>query len=110
MKQYDLSELITMSQGNTEFVNQMVSVFLTTTEESLNEMVSCLNDKKFLEVSGLAHKIKPSIQLMGITDLTDVVAQIEVRGKDGGGGLGLLMSNFEETLRSVFKDMRDEFQ
>tara|TARA_B100000809_G_scaffold206496_1_gene208580 strand:+ start:591 stop:923 length:333 start_codon:yes stop_codon:yes gene_type:complete len=109
MKHYDLSELIAMSQGNSDFVKKMVDLFLKTTEESLNEMIVSFKEMKFEEVAGLAHKIKPSIQLMGISELKDVVSDIELNGKSGGEGLDVLVPNLEEVLRVVFKEMKEEY-
>ena len=109
MKYYDLSELVAMSQGNSDFVKKMVNIFLKTTEESLNEMIISFKAMELEEVAGLAHKIKPSIQLMGISELKEVVSDIELSGKSGGAGLDVLLPKLEEVLRIVFKEMKEEY-
>jgi HPt (histidine-containing phosphotransfer) domain-containing protein len=98
------------SQGNPDFVNKMVHVFLETTVESLEEMVICQKEKKIKQVAALAHKIKPSIDLMGITSLTDVVRSIEKNGREDGAELETLVPRLEEVLRAVFEEMKRDFQ
>jgi HPt (histidine-containing phosphotransfer) domain-containing protein len=110
MKHYDLGELIEMSQGNSEFVNKMVKVFLDSTGEALDEMLILFKQKDLLGVAGLAHKIKPSIELMGIVSLIDVVRVIEVNGKGDGADLEILLPELEKGLHVVFEELREDFQ
>ena len=110
MPHYDLSELRTMSQGNEGFVKKMINVFLETTVESLDELVEHFNKGEFSDVSSIAHKIKPSIDLMGVSELKDVVRAIEKNGKEGGEELGTLVPKLEEVLRMVFEEMKGEIQ
>lgn len=76
-KGYDLSQLKKMSRGNRDFVVQMVNVFITLTTDAVNRMEVALQHKKYAEISKTAHKIKPSIDQMGITSLKEVVRKIE---------------------------------
>ena len=52
---------------------------------------------------------EPSIQLMGISELKEVVSDIELSGKSGGAGLDVLLPKLEEVLRIVFKEMKEEY-
>jgi HPt (histidine-containing phosphotransfer) domain-containing protein len=110
MAHYDLSELEAMSLGNKEFIKKMIDVFLDTTLESLNEMIAFFKEGKIKEVGGLAHKIKPSIDLMGITILKPVVRAIELSGKANGEDLEELIPKLEKELILVFNEMKSEFQ
>jgi HPt (histidine-containing phosphotransfer) domain-containing protein len=109
MKHYDLSELITMSQGNTDFVTKMVTVFLETTKESLEEILKHFEKKEIANVAALAHKIKPSIDLMGITELKEVVRTIEKNGRSTGDDLDVLVPQLVSVLRLVFDEMEAEY-
>jgi HPt (histidine-containing phosphotransfer) domain-containing protein len=110
MKHYDLSQLNEMSQGNTEFEKKMVNVFLESTAEALDEMLVSYKQEDFLGVARLAHKIKPSIELMGIVSLIDVVRVVEVNGKSDGKELGKLLPKLEKGLRVVFEEMKEDFE
>lgn len=109
MKHYDLSELEAMSQGNTEFVSKMVTVFLETTKESLEELLKHFGNKEYANVAALAHKIKPSIDLMGIAELKDVVRKVEENGRADGDQLESLVPQLAEVLRLVFDELEQEY-
>jgi CheY-like chemotaxis protein len=74
-KLYDLSMLRTVSKGDESFVIKMVQLFVTSIPVALHQMQQAYQAKDWKEISGIAHRIKPSIQSMGITAL---VKDIEV--------------------------------
>ncbi len=107
MALYDITELEQMAQGNNEFITKMVSVFLETTSESLDQLLEAFAGKDLQTVSAIAHKIKPSIDLMGITSLHDVVRDIEMRAKNGEE-LSELVGKLDGDLKLVFKEIKSE--
>ncbi len=107
MALYNISELEEMAQGNAEFVSKMINVFLETTTESLDELLDAFEKKDFQAVSSIAHKIKPSIDLMGITSLHDVVREIETKAKNGEE-LNGLVDKLGEDLKIVFEEIKSE--
>ncbi len=107
MALYNISELEGMAQGNAEFVSKMINVFLETTTESLDELLDAFEKKDFQVVSSIAHKIKPSIDLMGITSLHDVVREIETKAKNGEE-LNGLVDKLGEDLKIVFEEIKSE--
>ena len=109
MKHYDLSELVAMSQGNTGFVTKMVTVFLETTKESLKELLVRFDNNEYANVAALAHKIKPSIDLMGINDLKETVREIEKNGRAEGDKLGVLVPQLALILETVFTELQQEY-
>jgi HPt (histidine-containing phosphotransfer) domain-containing protein len=96
-----------MAQGNDEFITKMVSVFLETTSQSLDQLLKAFEGRDLQTVSAIAHKIKPSIDLMGITSLHDVVRDIEVRAKNGEE-LSELVGKLDDDLKLVFKEIKAE--
>jgi HPt (histidine-containing phosphotransfer) domain-containing protein len=107
MALYDITELEQMAQGNDEFITKMVSVFLETTSQSLDQLLKAFEGRDLQTVSAIAHKIKPSIDLMGITSLHDVVRDIEVRAKNGEE-LSELVGKLDDDLKLVFKEIKAE--
>lgn len=73
----DLSYLKELSEGNNEFVVEMIDGFLEQTPEMLIRMSKYLNEKKWPQLSGVAHKLKPGIDFMGIHSLKDAVNTVE---------------------------------
>ena len=107
MALYDISELEQMAQGNTEFIAKMINVFLETTSESLVQLLDAFETRDLQTVSALAHKIKPSIDLMGISSLHEVVRDIEAKAKSGDE-INVLVQKLQEDLKIVFKEIKTE--
>ncbi|OFY87764.1 MAG: hypothetical protein A3F72_02680 [Bacteroidetes bacterium RIFCSPLOWO2_12_FULL_35_15] len=73
----DLTYLKELSEGSNEFVLEMINGFLEQTPEMLEKMARYLNEKKWPELRGVAHKMKPSIDFMGIHSVKDTVNAVE---------------------------------
>ncbi|MGV3632015.1 MAG: ATP-binding protein [Bacteroidota bacterium] len=56
-KQYDLANLRLMAQGNQEFFEEMLDLFIRTSKEGISQMQGYLNDKDFYSMSQIAHRI-----------------------------------------------------
>jgi PAS domain S-box-containing protein len=74
---YDLSQLEKMSRGNAAFVQKMVNIFIDLTKENVARIEAALAENDIESIKKVAHKIKPSIDQMGIFSLKDVVREIE---------------------------------
>ena len=76
----DLSYLKKVSNNNGQFIKEIVTSFLESmphSVEDINEQLATRNWGK------LAHKIKPTITLMGIHHLKDKIVQLEQESKNG---------------------------
>ncbi len=78
---YDLNYLREVSGNNKEFIQEMVQTFVTTIPKVLDEMQESMKAKDWDKVSGLAHQIKPSLTLMGLSELKNNVVLIEQQCK-----------------------------
>jgi PAS domain S-box-containing protein len=74
---YDLNKLHEMSRGNDDFVRKMINVFLDSIPLALSQITIALNEEDFITVSKTAHKIKPSIDNMGIVSIKEEIRMIE---------------------------------
>jgi HPt (histidine-containing phosphotransfer) domain-containing protein len=59
----------------------MIIIFIKQTNETIIEIEDSLNNNNFLEVSRLIHKIKPSIEGMGIKSIYKEVKNLETLSK-----------------------------
>jgi HPt (histidine-containing phosphotransfer) domain-containing protein len=82
-KIYDLSQLEELAGGSNEFVMSMVDTFLEHTPGQVDDLKSNYAEGNMEAVGGIAHKIKPNIDLFGIQELTEVIRSIEAAGKAG---------------------------
>ena len=78
---YDLQQLRSLSRGDESFVQNMVSLFLQQTTTALQELRTALEKKDYASLAKTAHRIKPSIDNMGIRQLEGVARDIEVFAK-----------------------------
>ena len=76
-KLYNLSSLENLSGGNQEFVDKMVNLFLNMTPNLLDKLMTGVENKDYIEVRAAAHKMIPSINMMEINVIKNVVRDIE---------------------------------
>jgi PAS domain S-box-containing protein len=106
-KLYDLSQLESLSRGNVGFVNKMIQVFIDITEVNSQRLISALEDDDIEVIKKTAHKIKPSIDQMGIVSLKEIVRKVEKYDLSEGtkdeltSFVGIIVS----TLKEVVKDL-----
>ncbi len=74
---YDLANLRHISKGNEEFVQRMVKLFLKEVPGAVSTIVSAYHENDLAVVRSLSHRIKPSIDNMGIEVLKEEIRQIE---------------------------------
>jgi len=76
-KLYNLEQIELMSGGNSLFVEKMVNLFIELTPELMNRIKTGLIESDYLEIKSAAHKMKPSIDMMGIGKLKNEIRNIE---------------------------------
>ncbi|WP_300977002.1 PAS domain-containing hybrid sensor histidine kinase/response regulator [Flavobacterium sp.] len=74
---YNLSILRNLSRGNIDFVQKMLHIFIEQTTQVLLNIEIALQENNFEEISRLIHKIKPSIESLGITKIIPEIVQLE---------------------------------
>ncbi|MGD1846848.1 MAG: Hpt domain-containing protein [Salibacteraceae bacterium] len=80
---YDLSKLRHMAGDDNAFVVRMVKMFLEQTPESLAQIDQNFKAGNLAQVRTISHKMKPSIDFMGIESLKNEIRQIEALADEG---------------------------
>lgn len=80
-KLYNLDYLRSVSGNNEEFIREMVLTFTQTIPPVLDEMTTALKGKDWERLARMAHQIKPSFTLMGLTPLRSSILFIEENSK-----------------------------
>lgn len=78
----DLDYIYTISDGDREFIKEILETFVKITPESIDAINDGLEQKKWNVVARAAHKIKPSILLLGIDELSKLIREIEGMAKN----------------------------
>lgn len=74
---YDLTMLRQFSRDNEEFVKKMIKIFITLSRENCTILQTGLDSRNLDILQKTAHKIKPSIDQMGIISLKETVRKVE---------------------------------
>jgi two-component system, sensor histidine kinase len=76
-KLFDLSKLIGLSRGDESFVETTIKLFIQETTESLEQINNASLTSDFKKIGSVAHKLKSSVDVMGIHSLKNTILQIE---------------------------------
>ncbi|NBW34571.1 MAG: response regulator [Cytophagia bacterium] len=74
---YSLAPLQSLSHGNFEFIDKMIRIFCTTIPQSLQAINEAFERSDYHQIKSAAHKIKPSVQNLGITSLKHDILFLE---------------------------------
>lgn len=64
---YNLAKVHEISDNDTEFVVEILKLFVSDVPVDLLQMKEAIGEKKHQEAYSYAHKIKPSLDLLGMT-------------------------------------------
>lgn len=73
----DLSYLKQVSNGDSDFIREMIEVFMRQTPETISNMEKHLKNKDWESLRTLSHKMKPSCPFFGLHNLYTIVSDIE---------------------------------
>ncbi|MEO5682188.1 MAG: ATP-binding protein, partial [Chitinophagaceae bacterium] len=78
---YDLSMVRTVSGGDEAFIKKMVQLFIETVPPGIKDLHDALAKQEWQRIGKIAHKLKSTIDSMGIAVLKDDIRIIENNGK-----------------------------
>lgn len=77
----DFSYLEKVSGNNKSFIKEIAEAFLKSIPNSIQELDKYSDNENWTELSRVAHKIKPSITLLGVHNLKDKIVKLEEEAK-----------------------------
>ena len=89
----DLSYLEMVSDGDKEFIEQVVESFIENNAQIIISLKEEQEAKNWVKMGQLIHKIKPSLEMVGLTPLKEKIVQAETNLKNE--------ANIEETIPLV---------
>jgi CheY-like chemotaxis protein len=78
----DLTYLREIAGGSNEFMKEMIETFIQQTPAMIDMMDKYQSEGKWTELAGLAHKMKPTIEFMGIHSIRDTVKTLEANARE----------------------------
>lgn len=108
---YDLTSIKNLGQGDEQFIRKIITLFITQTQEVLPLIELAFNDKNFAEIARLVHKIRPSVEAVGIVSISGDLKELEISAKEQSMDITKLFPLFEKikhTLLAVTKQMQED--
>lgn len=97
---YNLDKINEMADGDEDFINSVISVFLEEVPQDLEELETALRQHNHDQVYKLAHKIKPNVDLLGMEQTRAAALEIETLGKNEAN-----MSEIQKVFPTLKKDI-----
>lgn len=109
---YDISMIREISRGNEAFIRKMLGIFVEQTPHHLSEMRSHFNQSDWQRMGELAHKIKPTIDNLGIKAIKGAIRDMETIGKSGEGTerMGGLLQRIEQVMDQAVRAIRCDYR
>ncbi len=104
-KLFDLSMINIIGKDDPAFVKKIISIFLDTMPTSLANLMKASDEKNYEQVAKVAHKMKSSIDSMGITPLKDIIRELETV-TEGNERTEFLLETVKNTMNKVFTQMK----
>lgn len=110
-KLYDLTMVSSIAGGDANFIKKMVQIFLDTMPPSVEQLQNEMKQQNWDAVSKLAHKMKSTIDSMGIVRLKDVIRGIESNGKQKQNleTVPGLVRQVDEVLKECVQQLKRDF-
>ena len=107
---YNLAKVYALSDNDPEFVMQIITLFVTEVPEDLKQIDLGIKTKDHKLAYSYAHKIKPSLDLLGMTVAFEEILQVESLTKAEGkrkeinDTFASIQSQIEKAVKEIKKD------
>ncbi len=109
---YNLSKVYELSDNDTEFVMQIISLFVTEVPQDLIQIEQGIKDKEHKQVYAYAHKIKPTLDLLGMTMAYEEILQVEAwtRAEGKKKEIGATFESIQNQVNKAIKEIKKDFE
>jgi HPt (histidine-containing phosphotransfer) domain-containing protein len=107
---YNLSKVYALSDNDSEFVHQILTLFVTEVPEDLEQVKEGIKKKDHKHAYAYAHKIKPTLDLLGLNVAFEEILQVEAwtkvegKKKDIKETFKSIKNQVEEAIKEIKKD------
>ena len=107
---YNLAKVYALSDNDPEFVMQIITLFVTEVPEDLKQIDLGIKTKDHKLAYSYAHKIKPSLDLLGMTVAFEEILQVEAWTKAEGkrkeidDTFASIQCQIEKAVKEIKKD------
>jgi CheY-like chemotaxis protein len=107
---YDLSMVQSVSGGDEGFIKKMVALFIETVPQNVLELKNALHEENWDQVGKTAHKLKSTIDSMGIKSIRQEIRSVELNAKQKESlqEVPALIGTIDTVIRDVIVQLQAE--
>lgn len=109
---YNLSKVYALSDNDDEFVRQIITLFVTEVPQDLVQIKLGIKTKDHKLAYSYAHKIKPTLDLLGMDQAFQEILQIEAWTKAEGKRkeIDATFDSVESQIEKAVKEITKDFE
>jgi hypothetical protein len=107
---YNLAKVYALSDNDDEFVNQILTLFVTEVPDDLAQIKEGIKKKDHKHAYAYAHKIKPTLDLLGMNVAFEEILEVEAwtkaegKRKDIEHTFDSIKTQIKEAIKEIKKD------
>jgi response regulator RpfG family c-di-GMP phosphodiesterase len=107
---YDLSMVQSVSGGDEGFIKKMVALFIETVPQNIQDLKNALQEENWELVGKTAHKLKSTIDSMGIKSIRQEIRTVEAnaRQKEGLDEVPSLVTTIDSVIKETIGQLKAE--
>ncbi len=108
---YNLAKVHALSDDDPEFVMQIITLFVTEVPEDLYQIKEAIKNKEYEKVYSYAHKVKPTLDLLGLNVAFEEILEIEALAKSEGKVKGIkeIYKSIKSQVNEAVKELKKDF-
>jgi HPt (histidine-containing phosphotransfer) domain-containing protein len=108
---YNLAKVYALSDNDPEFVNEILNLFVTEVPEDLAQIGEGIKKKDHKHTYAFAHKLKPTLDLLGLNVAFEEILQIEAWTKAEGKKKEIIETykSVKTQVKDAIKELRKDF-
>lgn len=108
---YNLSKVYAISDNDVEFAKQIVTLFIEEVPVEMKNIKGGLKEKDHLKVYHAAHKIKPTLDLMGMDLAYEDVVAVETWSRAEGKKKEIkeIVKSLKEYISKTVKELKKDY-
>ena len=108
---YNLSKVYALSDNDPEFVMQIIMLFVTEVPQDLKQIETGIKEKDHKQAYAFAHKIKPTLDLLGMTMAYEEILQVEAWTKVEGkkSEIEATFESIQDQVNKAIKEIKKDF-
>nr|WP_294794862.1 Hpt domain-containing protein [uncultured Mucilaginibacter sp.] len=97
----DLTLLLEIADGSSEFIVDSIEMFLQQTPESLQQIDDAINAQDWPTAASAAHKLKSTLGFFGMLNSQALIQEIELSCKSGAPNAAEVITQFNQVKANV---------